>query len=106
MSYRVVSMLTFTDQHNRLSEEEQQAEQVAAIGDVLRNGGELGDVFVLPHVKTAVVVATYPDERSSIKAHLQIQLRGNYDLTPNRAFLLEEWTALAAEVRAGAVVSV
>ena len=106
MSYRVVTMLRFTDQHNRLTEQEQQAEQVAAIEDVLRNGGELGDVYVLPHDKVAVVVATYPDETSSIKAHLQIQSRGNYDLTPNRAFLLEEWTAIAQEAQAAAVVSV
>ena len=106
MSYRVVTMLRFTDQHNRLTEAEQQAEQIAAIGDVMRNGGELGDVFVLPHDKVAVVIATYPDEASSIKAHLQIQLRGNYDLTPNRAVLLEEWTAIAAEAQAGAVVTV
>ena len=106
MSYRVVTMLRFTDQHNRLAEVEQQAEQVAAIEDVMRNGGQLGDVFVLPHDKVAVVVATYPDEMSSIKAHLQIQARGNYDLTPNRAFLLEEWAAIAQEAQAGAVVSV
>ena len=106
MSYRVVTMLRFTDQHNRLSEDEQQAEQIAAIEDVVRNGGELGDVYVLPHEKTAVVVATYPDERSSIKAHLQIQLRGNYDLTPSRAFLLDEWASLTEEAKAGAVVSV
>lgn len=106
MSYRAVTMLTFTDQHNRLSEQEQEAEQVAAIEDVIRNGGELGDVFVLPHEKTAVVIATYPDEESSIKAHLQIQLRGNYDLTPHRAFLLDEWTKLADEARSSALVSV
>ena len=106
MSYRVVTMLRFTDQHNRLSEDEQQAEQIAAIEDVTRNGGELGDVFVLPHEKTAVVIATYPDEQSSIKAHLQIQLRGNYDLTPSRAFLLDEWMTLADQARAEAVVAV
>ena len=106
MSYRVVTMLRFTDQHNRLTEAEQQAEQVAAIEDVLRNGGELGDVYVLPHEKVAVVVATYPDEMSSIKAHLQIQSRGNYDLTPSRAFLLEEWTTIAQEASAGSLVSV
>ena len=106
MSYRVVTRLTFTDQHNRLTEEEQQAEQVAAIEDVVRNGGQLGDVYVLPHEKTAVVVATYPDETSSIKAHIQIQARGNYDLVPARAFLLDEWATIMDEAKAGAVVSV
>ena len=106
MSYRVVTMLRFTEQHNRLTEAEQQAEQVAAIEDVIRNGGELGDVYVLPHDKVAVVVATYPDEVSSIKAHFQIQARGNYDLTPNRAFLLEEWQEIATAAMEGAVVSV
>ena len=106
MSYRVVTELRFTEQHNRLTQAEQEAEQVGAIEDVIRNGGELGDVYVLPHDKVAVVVATYPDEESSIRAHLQIQARGNYDLRPARAFLLDEWTALLESARAGAVVSV
>ena len=106
MSYRVVTELRFSDQFTKMTEQEQQNEQLAALDIVTRNGGTIDSIIVVPDDRVALVHAQYPDERTAMKSHLQIETRGAYLLQPRRAFTLEEWTVLAEEAKAEAVVGV
>ncbi|HVM08964.1 MAG TPA: GYD domain-containing protein [Acidimicrobiales bacterium] len=106
MSYRVVTRVTFTPEFGRLTTEEQTNEQIAAMEIVTRNGGTFESILVLPTDQAALTTTVYPDERSSMKAHLQIQARGAYELHAQHAFTLDEWTSILEESRAEAVVGV
>jgi uncharacterized protein with GYD domain len=106
MSYRVITEVRFTDQFNKLTPDEQMAEQVAALELVTRNGGTIADILVVPGDQLALTVAEYPDEAASMKAHLQIQARGSYTLNPKRTFTLDEWTAIVEAARQETVVGV
>ena len=106
MSYRVVTRVTFTPEFSRFTEEEQTNELIEATSIVSRNGGVIESTTVVPSEQTAIVLATYPDEKSSMKSHLQIAARGAYRLEPQRAYSLEDWLQIQAEARAEAVVPV
>src|SRR5688572_14331230 len=82
MSYRVVTTLRFTDHFSKMTEQEQQNEQLAALDIVTRNGGTIDTIMVVPDDAVALVHAQYPDERAAAKSHLQIQARGAYNLSP------------------------
>lgn len=104
MSYRVITEVRFTDQFNKLTLDEQTAEQIEALQIVTRNGGAISDIFVVPTDQCAVTIAEYPDETASLKAHLQIGARGAYELTARRSYTLDEFTAISDAARAEAVV--
>ena len=106
MPYRVITRVTFTPEFYKLTEQEQTDELVAATEIVTRNGGTIESTSVVPADSSAIVLATYPDQRSSAKAHIQIVARGAYQLEPQAAYSLEEWLEITAEARAEAVVPV
>ena len=106
MPYRVVTRVTFTPEFSKLTEQEQTNELVATNEIVTRNGGTIESTSIVPSDSSAIVLATYPDQRSSAKAHLQIIARGAYQLVPQEAYSLEEWLEIVAESRAEAVVPV
>ena len=106
MSYQVVTRVTFAPEFSRLTEDEQTNELIEATAIVTRNGGTIDSTMVVPAEQAAIVFATYPDEKSSMKAHLQIAARGAYVLEPQRAYPLEEWLVIQQEARAEAVIPV
>lgn len=106
MPYQVITEVRFTDAFMKLTEAEQQAEQVKALEIVTRNGGTIDSILVVPDEQYAVTIATYADERSAHKSHLQVQARGAYTLRPHRAFPLDEWMAITAEATSEALVEV
>ena len=106
MPYQVITEVRFTDAFMKLTEAEQQSEQLKALEIVTRNGGTIDTILVVPDEQYAVTIATYADERSSAKSHIQIQARGAYTLHPHRAFPLDEWMAITAEANAEALVEV
>lgn len=102
MSYRSATKLTFTPKFADLSEEQRLAEQVAAYEIVSKYGGEFEAQFVLMTDQVFLAVASYPDEESSIKAHMAIQARGVYELHSQRALSLDELIQLQADAAAAA----
>ena len=106
MPYQVVTEVRFTEQFSKLTDDEQQAEQIKALEIVGRNGGTIDTILVVPDEQYAITIATYADERSAQKSHLQIAGRGAYTLRPHRAFPLDEWMGIAAEANAEALVEV
>lgn len=106
MPYQVITEVRFTEAFQKLTEEEQQAEQIKALEIVGRNGGTIDSILVVPDEQYAVTIATYADERAANKSHLQITARGAYTLRPHRAFPLDEWMAIAAEAKSEALVEV
>jgi uncharacterized protein with GYD domain len=106
MSYRLMTKVTFTPEFAKMSDDEQNNELVATLEIVTRNGGTLEQTLVVPSEQCAYSIGVYPDPTSAAKAHIQIQARGAYELTPLPAYSLEEWQQLMAEARAEAVVGV
>jgi hypothetical protein len=102
MSYRSASKLTFTPKFAELSEEQRMAEQVAAYEIVAKYRGEFEAQVVLLTDQVFLAVVNYPDEESSIKAHMAIQARGVYELHSQRALSLEELLQFQAEAAAAA----
>lgn len=106
MSYRVMTKVSFTPEFTKLTEEEQNTELVATLEIVTRNGGTLEQTIVVPSEQCAYSIGVYPDASAATKAHIQIQARGAYQLSPVPAYSLEEWQSLMAEARADAVIGV
>ena len=106
MSYRTATKVTFTPEFSKMTEEEQQSEQIAAMEIVTRNGGTFESIHVLPNENAALTIVSYPDERSALKAEIQIIARGAYNLQAQSCYTLDEWTAIMNEARAEAVVGV
>lgn len=106
MPYRVITDVRFTDQFMKLTEEERNAEQLAAFEIVGRNGGTIQSIHVIPADRVAVTIAEYPDERASVKAHLQIEARGAYTLDAKRTYTLDEWMVIAQEANEEALLDV
>ncbi|HEX4978916.1 MAG TPA: hypothetical protein VFV35_02515 [Acidimicrobiales bacterium] len=106
MTYRVVTTTTFTDAYWRMTKEEQDAELVAALDIVARNGGTIESMLALPDSRSAQTIGSFPDEASTRKAELQIEARGAFILQPQRAYPLDEWQALVDAAATEAVVGV
>jgi uncharacterized protein with GYD domain len=99
MGYLAASKLTFTAKWADMSDEEQLAEQVAALDIVSKFGGEIKAQYVLWTDACLFSVVDYPDETSSFKAESAIQRRGAFLLQAQRALPLEDVVAWQDEVR-------
>ncbi len=106
MPFRSLSKVTFTPEHQRMTEAEQQQELAAAYEIVTNNGGTMETTIVIPAEQAALVITSYPDERASLKAQLQIAARGAYRLDSQSCYTLEDWNVIVEESRNEAVVGV
>lgn len=82
-----------------MSEEQRQAEQVAAFEIVAKYGGTIEGQWVLWSDGVFLSITSYPDEASAVKSQLAIVARGAFALQGQSAFTLEEivgWQAEAA----------
>jgi uncharacterized protein with GYD domain len=99
MSYLSASKLTFTPKWADLSDDEQLAEQVAALDIVSKYGGELKAQYVLWSDNCLLSIVDYPDETSAFKSELAIGRRGSFVLQAQRALPLEDLMAWQDEVK-------
>ena len=106
MSYRIASKLTFTDLYNRMTDEEQLAEQVAALDFVAKNGGTIEAQYVLWGDAAVLSIVNYPDQQAAVRSELQILARRAFELSSQPAFTVEEVVQLQAEARAATTVTV
>lgn len=106
MSYRIASKLTFTDLYNRMTEEEQMTEQVAALDLVARNGGTIEAQYVLWGDSVVFSIVNYPDQQSAVRCELQIMQRRAFELQSQPALTVEEIVQLQAEAKAATTVEV
>lgn len=99
MSYLSASKLTFTPKWADMSDEEQLAEQVAALDIVSKFGGEIKAQYILWSDNCLLTVVEYPDETSAFKTELAISRRGAFVLQGQRALPLEDVMSWQDEVR-------
>ena len=99
MSYLSASKLTFSPKWADMSDDEQLAEQVAALDVVAKYGGEIKAQYVLWSDNCLLSVIDYPEEISALKAELAIQRRGAFVLQQQRALPLEDIMSWQDEVR-------
>ena len=99
MSYLSASKLTFSPKWADMSDDEQLAEQVAALDIVAKYGGEIKAQYVLWSDNCLLSVIDYPEEISALKAELAIQRRGAFVLQQQRALPLEDIMSWQDEVR-------
>jgi uncharacterized protein with GYD domain len=104
MPYRIASRLTFTDLYNRSTDEEQLAEQVAALDLVAQNGGTIEAQYVLWGEGVVLSIVNYPDQQSAIRAELHILQRRAFELHSQPALTVEEVVQLQAEAKAATTV--
>ena len=89
MAYRIASKLTFTDLYNRMTDEEQLAEQVAALELVAKNGGTIEAQYVLWGDAAVLSIVNYPDQQAAVRSELQILARRAFELSSQPAFTVE-----------------
>ena len=106
MPYRIASQLTFTDTYNRMTDEEQLAEQVAALEIVANNGGTIDAQYVLWTDGVILSVVTFPDQAACVRCELQISLRRAFELRSQAALTVDEVVALQAEAKEAATIKV
>ena len=106
MSYRTATKVTFTPEYSRMTDDEQLKEQAAAYEIVAKNGGTIEGQFVLWSDGVLLTIATYADQASCVKAEMQIQTRGAFQLASQTCYTVEEIVALQAAAKAEAVVAV
>ena len=106
MPYRIASQLTFTDTYNRMTPDEQMAEQVAALDIVASNGGTIEAQYVLWTDRAVLSVVTFPDQQACYRCEMQITQRGCFELRSQAALTTDETVALIAEARAAANVKI
>jgi uncharacterized protein with GYD domain len=98
MAYRGASKLTFTPAWADMSEEERQAEQVAAMEIVAKYGGEQEGQWVLWSDQVLFTITRYPDQESAIKSQMAIVARGAFELQSQTALTLDEMIGYQAEI--------
>ena len=106
MSYRIASKLTFTDLYTSMTDEEQLAEQVAALEIVAANGGTIDAQYVLWSDAVILSVVTFPDQQACYRCEMQITSRRAFNLQSQAALTVDEVVALQAEAKAASVVKV
>ena len=106
MPYRIASQLTFTDTYNRLTPDEQLAEQAAALEIVANNGGAIEAQYVLWTDGAVLSIVTFPDQQACYRCEMQITQRGCFVLRSQSALTLEETLTLVTEARAAANVKI
>ncbi len=99
MSYITASKLTFSAKWADMSDEQQLAEQVAALDIVSKYGGEFKAQYALWSDNCLLSIVDYPDELSAFKAELAIGRRGAFVLAAQRAVPLEELMSWQDEIR-------
>lgn len=98
MAHLSASKLTFTPAWADMSEDERQAEQVAALEIVAKYGGEQEGQWVLWSDQVLLTITRYPDQPSAIKAQMAIVARGAFELQSQTALTLEEMVGYQAEI--------
>lgn len=98
MAYRGASKLTFTPAWADMSEEERQAEQVAAMEIVAKYGGKQEGQWVLWSDQVLLSITSYPDQESAIKSQMAIVARGAFELQSQTALTLDEMIGYQAEI--------
>jgi hypothetical protein len=106
MPYRVASTLTLTDTFNRMTPDEQMAEQVAALDIVSSNGGVIEAQYGLWSDAAILTITTFPDQHACYRCEMQIGQRGAFTLRSQAALTMDELLTLTAEARAAATVKV
>jgi uncharacterized protein with GYD domain len=106
MPYRIASTLTFTDTYTRMTDEEQMAEQVAALEIVANNGGTIEAQYALWTDGAVLSVVNFPDQQACIRCELQITQRGAFQLRSQAALTIDEVMTLNAEAKAQATVKI
>jgi hypothetical protein len=106
MPYRVASTLTLTDTFNRMTPDEQMAEQVAALDIVSSNGGDIEAQYGLWSDAAILTITTFPDQHACYRCEMQIGQRGAFTLRSQAALTMDELLTLTAEARAAATVKV
>lgn len=101
MAYRGASKLTFTSAWANMTEEERQAEQVAAMEIVAKYGGEQEGQWILWSDGVLLTITKYPDQASAIKSQMAIVARGAFELQGQTALTLDEMIEYQAEINAG-----
>ena len=100
MGHLSASKLTFTPKWADMTDDEQLAEQVAALDIVSKFGGEIKAQYVLWSDNCLLSIVEYPDEISAYKSELAIARRGAFELQAQRAIPLEDVMSWQDEVRA------
>ena len=98
MAYRSASKLTFSPAWQGMSQDERQAEQVAAMEIVAKNGGEQEGQWWLWSDQVLLSVTSYPDQASAMKAQMEIGARGAFELQGQTALTLAEIGQLQSEI--------
>jgi hypothetical protein len=106
MPYRIASTLTFTDTYNKMTDDEQLAEQTAALEIVANNGGTIEAQYVLWSDAAVLSVVSFPDQQACYRCELQIGQRGAFVLRSQAALTIEEIMTLTAEAKAQATVKI
>jgi uncharacterized protein with GYD domain len=96
--HRTATRVTFTDAYEAMDRAHQMTEQMAAYEIVAKHGGEIEAQYVLMSEGCVLTVAAYPDERASVKAHMEIQQRGGFRLQAQSAYTVEEAMELLSEI--------
>jgi uncharacterized protein with GYD domain len=96
--HRTATRVTFTDAYESMDRAHQMTEQMAAYEIVGNHGGQIESQYVLLSEGCVLTVATYPDERASVKAHMEIQRRGAFRLQAQSAYTVEEALELLNEI--------
>ena len=99
MSYLSASKLTFSAKWAEMSDEDQLAEQVAALEIVSKFGGEIKAQYVLWSDNLLLTITEYPEEQAAFKSELAIARRGAFVLQGQRAVPLDELMSWQDEVR-------
>ena len=99
MSYLVASKLTFSAQWAEMSDDEQLAEQVAAVEIVGKYGGEIKSQYILWTESCLFSIVDYPEQVSAFKAELAIGRRGAFVLQSQPAVPLDVLMGWQDEVR-------
>jgi uncharacterized protein with GYD domain len=106
MPYRVAAKVNFTDVYNRMTADEQMAEQVAGYETIAKNGGTVEAQYVLWSDRCVILFISYPDQQSAYRSEMQVAMRGSFDIHSQAALTADEALALGTEARAAATVKV
>ena len=106
MPYRVACTLTLTDTFNRMTPDEQMAEQVAALEIVSKNGGVIEAQYGLWSDAAILTITMFPEQNACYRCEMQIGQRGAFTLRSQAALTMDELMTLTAEARAAATVKV
>ena len=99
MAHLSASKLTFTPAWDAMNDDEQTAEQVAALGIVATCGGEIKAQYVLTTDSCLFSVIEYPNEDAALKSASAISRRGAFVLETQRAVSLDEFLGMDEEIR-------